>query len=581
MLKKISIRLLLAILLLGSLGNSKVMKAIEVLEPETTAIEEDTATQEDAVTQEDTGNEKINGRPMIVETYSSADDLQLVVNHLTGEVESAKCLIAAKNCEVKEIFAIKDKSMSTLVLIDNSASIKKEQRAVIQQVIEGIIDTKQATESISIATVGKEIEYLVDYSKDRYEILKAFEKVEYKKQTTHLAAGLAQAIDNLNAIQDDSVKRIIVFSDGYNNNTEGKTRTELLAEMNTTTYPIFTIGCVSEENKGDVNDNLYQFSRATIGESGFSVKKDTSIEEILQYLNSIYSYIGIKVKPDNTLLDGSEKAIELTLNMQGGSNYTIQKDNLRMKMVEQKEVPETAQPKATQVPQEVEVIEEKNFLENIIEQIGMVPFVLIVIVIFVALVALVCFIVLKMKKKNDRMQFDTKLEDLDIIINGGKNVKEETNNNNITRGFIGVGDDIEKTVVLPKANQISPPNNNEDLDSTVILSSNMQNKECWNVQLKDIKNNRIFAKQLTSEIMIGRVENPNYAQMVVLDYDNSVSKVHCRIFLEKGEFYLEDLQSVNHTFLNGNIIKNVEKISSEDVIGIGNVKMKVFFEQYQ
>lgn len=50
--------------------------------------------------------------------------------------------------------------------------------------------------------------------------------------------------------------------------------------------------------------------------------------------------------------------------------------------------------------------------------------------------------------------------------------------------------------------------------------------------------------------------------------DAYISRSHCRIFLNEDKYYLEDLNSSNGTFLNGNLIKTVEELKDNDVINL-------------
>lgn len=54
--------------------------------------------------------------------------------------------------------------------------------------------------------------------------------------------------------------------------------------------------------------------------------------------------------------------------------------------------------------------------------------------------------------------------------------------------------------------------------------------------------------------------------------DPFVSKKHFKIVEDEGEYYLEDLNSSNGTFLNGQRIEDMVKLSNGDRISIGNIE---------
>lgn len=54
--------------------------------------------------------------------------------------------------------------------------------------------------------------------------------------------------------------------------------------------------------------------------------------------------------------------------------------------------------------------------------------------------------------------------------------------------------------------------------------------------------------------------------------DQFVSKVHLKITEEKGSFFLEDLDSANGTFLNGEEVHDIIELQNGDKIGVGFIQ---------
>ena len=54
--------------------------------------------------------------------------------------------------------------------------------------------------------------------------------------------------------------------------------------------------------------------------------------------------------------------------------------------------------------------------------------------------------------------------------------------------------------------------------------------------------------------------------------DRFISKRHARIFKEKNCYYIEDLNSANGTFLNGNKLIHSTKLNDKDLIDIGQIE---------
>lgn len=54
--------------------------------------------------------------------------------------------------------------------------------------------------------------------------------------------------------------------------------------------------------------------------------------------------------------------------------------------------------------------------------------------------------------------------------------------------------------------------------------------------------------------------------------DPFVSKRHLRIAEDEGDYYLEDLDSSNGTYLNKDRLEDVVKLSNGDIIRVGNIE---------
>jgi pSer/pThr/pTyr-binding forkhead associated (FHA) protein len=61
--------------------------------------------------------------------------------------------------------------------------------------------------------------------------------------------------------------------------------------------------------------------------------------------------------------------------------------------------------------------------------------------------------------------------------------------------------------------------------------------------------------------------------------DNGVSRLHARMHFENGSFYVEDMNSVNGTYLNGDPLQPATKtpIKNADELRLGRLRMYVYF----
>lgn len=62
---------------------------------------------------------------------------------------------------------------------------------------------------------------------------------------------------------------------------------------------------------------------------------------------------------------------------------------------------------------------------------------------------------------------------------------------------------------------------------------------------------------------------------MVIEDDKSVSRRHCRFTCQTDGWYVEDLGSYNHTFLNGREVSGLNKLRDGDVLKLGAVDLMV------
>lgn len=74
-----------------------------------------------------------------------------------------------------------------------------------------------------------------------------------------------------------------------------------------------------------------------------------------------------------------------------------------------------------------------------------------------------------------------------------------------------------------------------------------------------------------SVVVIGRTRE---VADIVLDGDDQVSRHHAAVIFTSGEFYVEDLESTNGSFINGRRIKRA-KLNPGDILRIGDARMQL------
>lgn len=90
------------------------------------------------------------------------------------------------------------------------------------------------------------------------------------------------------------------------------------------------------------------------------------------------------------------------------------------------------------------------------------------------------------------------------------------------------------------------------------------------VDAKD--SNKFYGCGLDHAVILGREAG---GCDMVIQGDKSVSRKHCRFYRQGNSCYVEDLNSVNHTYLNGAIVEGSREIHVGDHLKFGMVEVVV------
>ena len=91
--------------------------------------------------------------------------------------------------------------------------------------------------------------------------------------------------------------------------------------------------------------------------------------------------------------------------------------------------------------------------------------------------------------------------------------------------------------------------------------------------LQDVTDsNKFYGCGLTRPVILGREAS---SCDMVIEGDKSVSRKHCRFFCQGNTCYVEDMNSFNHTFLNGVMVETPQKIHLGDRLRFGMAELVV------
>lgn len=234
-----------------------------------------------------------------------SDDTQISA-YINTETSDCTAMLGTTQCEIISYNRSDSLPSDTLILVDTSGSIPEDIQKKTGEILSALIDGKKENERYAIASFGTEINYLCDYTSDRYELSKAAGILEYSEEYTYIYSTLDSALKN---ISDSVFTKIIIISDGVENSKDGITYDEVLRTVSDTLCPVYTLGI--ENNNQESLKKFYSFARNSSGKS-FNITSDTNVSEVCGVLNECRNYTCVTVKISDGLADGSIKYLKIS-----------------------------------------------------------------------------------------------------------------------------------------------------------------------------------------------------------------------------------------------------------------------------
>lgn len=481
----------------------------------------------------------------IMSSYVGKDSISLYVQGKSDMKVAAQ--IGTKEIKDVDVVPLSDtEKIETLILVDNSLSTTEESRPIITELLTGVVGNKLPNESISVATFSKNIEYKVNDTTDYTQLKNAIDSLEYKYQDAYLLPVLYDLSKEYATKEENIFRRVIIVSDGASDEEIGVKVSELLAQLNKNSFPIYTFGCKSEDgsNNGDL-ENLYSIARTT-GAEYWTVNDINNPDEISsQFSKRLVDIDRVDIKVPKSLQDGSEKGVKISM-INGGLSLEA----------------------STTVKMPFGSSQKDKSL----------PFIIIIVIAVLIILLLIILIVNLVKKKDDSYQ-----QVLDDLQNKEKsrsnsqmqaeNVQRQNTPAPINRDKRNVRDrvyavssntpnnyeaDIQKTPETPQRREDDNIIENDNFSRADTKPCNVGQREKVPTIVIEAMG-RSWEINISKPILIGRGED-----LDIQLRDRTVSKKHCMIYYENGNVYIKDLKSSNHTF-----------IGKQDITETGSYLMKV------
>jgi hypothetical protein len=475
----------------------------------------------------------IAGSALVMESYTGETEIILYIKGIEGDAANATVQTGTEVCKDVQTSSLAEEHlpMQTLILLDNSKSIPKEARKNISEIMQNIISDRVENEQIAIATFDKSVNYLTEFTSDYTELKNAVNGIEYEKKSIYLTDVIYDLLsEEYISAENDVFRRIIVISDGIDSKSIGYTNDELYSLIKENPFPIYTIGVNNGDNDERL-ENLFAISRASKADS-FLLDDMDNLLDINTALNEDRNIIRFTIFPADEQLDGSKKMIKITLVSGESISAEVKMPQPEIVKVnnEDNEEDTSEEPLVDNKPDE----NNSSITGTIVIAAGACLVVLAVIIVVVVL--------LVRKRKQDDFEHIT-----DDALNQFNNMQP---------------DDDRKTEMI----DVNSPMD----DGSTLMIWNTGN--LYDVILTDVDSAaRSFQAPLQNSIVVGRKQGKCD---ITIDYDKSISGEHCEIRTRDGKFYIVDLQSTNHTYVNDSLVLSEVEIFPGDIITLGRIKLK-------
>ncbi len=122
-------------------------------------------------------------------------------------------------------------------------------------------------------------------------------------------------------------------------------------------------------------------------------------------------------------------------------------------------------------------------------------------------------------------------------------------------------------IAVPKKPVIEPVILEESENNTTILDGR------YLLVLRDRENpERIFRYPMDQHVIVGR--NIDKVQ-IPIDYNLTISGQHCEFYIRNNRSYLRDMNSANHTYLDGRMINGETEVVTGNIVRLGEVEFSI------
>ena len=240
----------------------------------------------------------------VMNAYTTEESITIFLKNEGQQVNQV--YIGNESCD--DFTVSENSSVRTIVLLDNSQSIKEEYRDNIKAFLTDLVAARKDGDTFTIATFAEDITYLAQDSNDYLDIKNKIENISFEDQESYFTKTLYDVLDELQKNDEVQYTRVIVIADGAENESLGYTDEELHEKIQSARIPVYTIGCLSEGNEENLKE-MFAISRISNGKD--YLLDETGIAEILQDITEDTDILRADITPPDEICDGTVRTVRL------------------------------------------------------------------------------------------------------------------------------------------------------------------------------------------------------------------------------------------------------------------------------
>ena len=509
-------------------------------------------------------------RTVIVGTVTDNKKVSVYVKGF-AESDSFTALVGSKEVKISEKSTVaKDPiPMKTLLLVDNSVGADQNTKKMFSSFMENYVADKGSHEMISIGVFGEKYSICVDYTDDYVTLINAVKGISYAERKTYLTDVLYEIAEKNKENTETSYRRVVLLTDGVEDESIGYTRDELYGLLEENRFPVYVLGSKTKNNSSQL-ESAFAVSRKS-GAKSYILNEVDDMLDVAEELKDDEKIVRLSFVLDDDMLDGSEKTVKIS----NGSSSATAEIRMPQKAVSESSSALAQEPLNISIDEDMttgsakkddakttkgdgsprsifdeitEITEEKkdesfadkliNFFKNYWLYFAIGGGVLIILIIVL--------IIVHSSRKKKKMSEPEQVNQFEQPADPYYQMPAD------------LGSD--ETVKINYAPDV-------DSDATVRL---WENKTAY-VFLQDVNRPEMSFRQIVNGTMtIGRSASKN---MIVINYDKSISGRHCEITLKEGVFYIKDSGSSNGTFVNNERITGETALNNGDYINLGQTTL--------